>query len=69
MQKALPTPSSFASLFRLIWVSMLNVTAVPAHVNGRVPSCSNRTRHISVQIWDLLQEEEDRRVAKARKRQ
>lgn len=44
---------------------MSDGTIVHAHVNGKVPSCTNSTRHIFAQTWDLLQEEEkDRRVAK-----
>lgn len=44
---------------------MSDDTIVHAHVNGKVPSCTNRTRHIFAQIWALLQEEEkDRRIAK-----
>lgn len=62
---AMPTPSSFASLFHLKWVPVSDDTIVHAHVNGKVPSCTNRTRHIFAQIWALLQEEEkDRRIAK-----
>lgn len=44
---------------------MSDDTIVHAHVNGKVPSCTNRMRLIFAQVWDLLQEEEkDRRVAK-----
>lgn len=44
---------------------MSDDTIVHAHVNGRVLSCTNTTRQIFAQIWDLLQEEEkDRKVAK-----
>lgn len=44
---------------------MLNDTIDYVHVNDGIPSCTNAMRHISVQIWDLLQQrEKDRRVAK-----
>lgn len=64
-QKGLPTLSSFAPLFHLWWVSVLNDTAAHVRVNGRVPSCANGMRHISIQILDVMEEKEkDEKVAK-----
>lgn len=45
---------------------MLNEIAAHVRVNGRVPSCANGMRHISVQILDVMEEKEKvKKVAKA----